>query len=322
MREPSILICMSTYNGEKFLQAQLDSFVAQSFQNWQLIVHDDGSTDASLKVLEDFAAREPRAKVLHNDGHLGIKRAFLNLLTEADTDYYAFSDQDDVWDPQKLAIMIATLQQQRETLPVLAYSRYSEIDSAGRPLSVPMRKPVYGTQLNDFLLINTVTGCTVVMNHALRDLLIQPLASIDFTALHMHDWWAALVASALGKVIFVDQALVNYRQHGDNVLGAPGHSSFITRLGHALQFKESRIVRSGCSQAKELQRLYRQLLPSGILAVTTGVAALFEGWQPIKKQRFLARNGLYIRSKFLNLETNALLWMPSGLRRYVLNRNN
>ncbi|MFD1393849.1 glycosyltransferase family 2 protein [Lacticaseibacillus jixianensis] len=321
MDNPKVVICMSTYNGEKFLAQQLDSFIAQTHQNWRLIVHDDGSTDSTKQILARYADLDDRVRVVDDEGHLGIKRAFLSLLSKEDAELYAFSDQDDVWHEDKLAVLVARLRGEDPSVPTLIYSRFDEIDAQNQILPDRSSQAVYSTRLKDFLLINTATGCTCMVNHALRDQLIRPLTSLRLSAIHMHDWWAALVASALGQVIFVNQKLVSYRQHGNNVLGAPTGGRFLKRFGRFLEFRESRIVDSGTKQAGELLRLYGPQLSVDQTQLVAGVADLFHGWAPIKKQRFLKRQGLFIRSKFLNIETILLLWMFPSQRRRVFSRN-
>ncbi|WP_338217638.1 glycosyltransferase family 2 protein [Lacticaseibacillus salsurivasis] len=321
MQESKIVICMSTYNGEKFLASQLDSFIDQDYQNWELVVHDDGSTDGTIKLIQRYQARDRRIKLIPGDGHQGIKQAFLSLLTKVEGDYYAFSDQDDVWHANKLTTLLRTLASEPSATPTLVYSRYDEIDGAGNRIPRTGRQPIYKTQLKDLLLINTVTGCTVMFNRSLRNQLIAPLASLDIEALHMHDWWAALVASALGKVIFVDQELVSYRQHGTNVLGAPGHLDFGVRLRKFLHLAESRIVHSGSRQAQQLLSCYSNQLKSQQVPLVRGVANLFEGWHPLHNFRFLKTNHLFISSKFLNIELTILLFLPPRARRRVFARN-
>lgn len=317
MANPKVVICMSTYNGEKYLDQQLDSFIAQHYQNWQLIIHDDGSTDGTKAIIRKYMEQDRRIRLIQNDGHLGIKKAFLTLLSQEEGEFYAFSDQDDVWHADKLDILVQRMQREDPLVPTLIYSRYDEIDGAGNPLPASTRNAIYSTKLKDFLLINTATGCTCLLNHSLRDELIRSTHKLNYSSIHMHDWWAALVSSALGQVIFVDQELVSYRQHGNNVLGAPDRANFVKRLGRFLQFRESRIVSSGSRQARELLRLYGSELGSEQTALIQGVAALFQGWAPLKKRRFLKDNGLFIRSKFLNIETILLLWMWPSLRERI-----
>ncbi|MCT4384164.1 glycosyltransferase family 2 protein [Lacticaseibacillus paracasei] len=321
MADFKVVIVMSTYNGEKFLPDQLDSFIAQEYQNWRLIVHDDGSTDSTMQVLSDYAAKDNRIRVLENDGHLGIKRSFLSLLGQEEGDFYAFSDQDDVWHANKLSVLVTRMKQEDPVVPTLIYSRFVEINGQGEQLPGSPHKPIYSTALKDLLLINTVTGCTCMLNRALRECLLKRLSDLDLDQIHMHDWWAALVAAALGQVIFVDAQLVSYRQHKTNVLGAPGNDGFATRLGRFMKFRESRIVSSGSRQAGQLLALYGSHLRAMDRPLVAGVASLFKGWAPIRKIRFLKTQQLYIHSKFLNIELTLLLWMTPWDRARVFAHN-
>ncbi|WP_203662652.1 glycosyltransferase family 2 protein [Lacticaseibacillus sp. 53-4] len=320
MTEPTITICLSAYNGERFLAEQLASFQAQTYQNWQLLIHDDGSTDHTVEIVRKYAQSDSRIHLADLGGHLGIKRAFIALLKEQDTDFYAFSDQDDVWEPEKLTTLVDALASENSEKPLLAYSRFSEIDSGGRPLPEDDRHPIYSTAFKDFLMINTVTGCTVLLNRSLRNKLLAPSVAVNYSLMTMHDAWAALVASAFGNVIFVDQPLVRYRQHGDNVLGAPGTANLLVRIARLLKFREAKIVGGNVRQTGEFLRCYQGQLAAKEAALAEGVAAIFDDWAPIKKISFLRREHLFVKSNSLNIQIKTLLWLPTPLRRYILGK--
>lgn len=236
-----ILILLPVYNGAAFLPHQLDSLLAQTWTAWRLICRDDGSSDTSAAVLADYQARYPDKVTLlcDQDGNLGPAGSFSRLMEHAlavadgapqgHAIYVALADQDDSWFAEKLEVCLAALkaqeqeqEQQQPGLPVLVHSDLRVVGPQGQ-LIAPSFTAYQGldpsrTDLESQLAINTVTGCTALMNLALlRRALPVPTDAM------MHDWWLALVASAFGKLVYIDQPLVNYRQHGGNTIGARPH---------------------------------------------------------------------------------------------------
>ncbi|MFA5983873.1 MAG: glycosyltransferase family 2 protein [Methylococcaceae bacterium] len=213
----AVEILLSTYNGSAYLDELLSSLLQQDFTNFTVRIRDDGSTDSTLDIIAKYNAKLT-IKVTAGS-NLGAAKSFFELLEHADANagFYAFCDQDDVWLPQKLSRAVACLQQEDSSQALLYCSRQWITDKAlqvnrlselpGRPL-----------QLGNALIENVVTGCTVVINQQARQLLVGRIIPAD--DIIMHDWWFYIVISALGKVIFDQQACILYRQHGANTIGA------------------------------------------------------------------------------------------------------
>ena len=223
---PKVLILMATYNGERFIGEQLESIAAQTHREWELWVRDDGSSDATLSVVRDFAGRHPgRVRVIEDDEkHLGPCRNFARLmelaLRESDAEYFALSDQDDVWREDKLEVQLDAIRGLLEDRPALVFSDLEVVDEALRVLHASFWKmarydPVRGVRIPALLSRNVVTGCTILMNR----LLLKQALPVPQEA-PIHDWWLALVASVFGSIVHVPRALVQYRQHGSNAIGA------------------------------------------------------------------------------------------------------
>ncbi len=230
-----VVVLLPVYNGARYLPEQLDSILAQSLANLIVLCRDDGSSDDSLKVLHQYAGQYPeRFRVLDDElGNLGARANFSKLMQAAlapevsppDTayvTYYALSDQDDVWHTDKLAQLVAAtchLEQGDTRLPVLVHSDLRVVDDLGHVIAPSMAayqglrpdRDSFAAQL----ISNTVTGCTAMMNRALmeRSTPVPPECI-------MHDWWISLVASAFGKRVYLPQALLDYRQHANNTIGA------------------------------------------------------------------------------------------------------
>jgi glycosyltransferase involved in cell wall biosynthesis len=216
------VVLLATWNGARFLPRQLESLAAQRGIAWRLLWRDDGSADATLALLEEFAAAQPAGRVLHLDapsGRLGPARGFLALLAASPEPEapHAFCDQDDLWLPDKLARAAAALAEIPAGMPGLYCGRQilAGPDLAPRgPSPLPRRPPGFANAL----VQNIATGCTTVLNPAARRLLLAAPPPPEGS---MHDWWAYLLVSGCGgRVIFDPEPTVLYRQHGGNAVGA------------------------------------------------------------------------------------------------------
>ena len=216
---------MATYNGEKYLNEQLDSIFAQTNGDWKLLIRDDGSVDNSLDIIEEYTIKYPDRimVVTDEDGRIGPCMSFARLLDRANTEYITFCDQDDVWLPDKIEVSISCIRdlekQHGHITPLLVHTDLMVVNSRLQLLAESFWKyqkvkPEF-TTLNRAMVQNVVTGSTVMMNRSLVDL----ATPIPDTAI-MHDWWVTLVASAFGNVNTHDKATVLYRQHEKNKLGA------------------------------------------------------------------------------------------------------
>lgn len=220
-------ILLATYNGAKYLPEQLASLAAQSHGDWRLLVRDDGSSDGSLDVVRAWAETVPNAVEIVEDGRkgLGASLNFAALLECSDAPYFACCDQDDVWLPEKLSVMLAAVKSAEslaaDRVPVLAFSDLEVVDAALRPLAPSfwqmsrLATEPADLSLDRLMLRNVATGCATLGNARLREqaLPIPPGA-------RMHDWWLMMVAAGLGTCVPVPVATVRYRQHGGNVVGA------------------------------------------------------------------------------------------------------
>lgn len=233
MGEPRIAILLPTWNGERFLRAQVDSLLAQDYPDFIIVCRDDGSRDTSPALIAEYAARLPqRFHVVPADGrNLGASGSFGFLLGYVlahkaelglESAWVMPSDQDDVWHPQKLRLSMARMQALEAAhpgLPLLVHGDLEVVDEALASIA-PSFVRYQGLEplrnsLARLLVSNTVTGCTALCNEALlRRALPIPSAAV------MHDWWLALVAGAFGRLSFIDEPLLLYRQHGANTIGA------------------------------------------------------------------------------------------------------
>ncbi|HFU4489532.1 TPA: glycosyltransferase family 2 protein [Streptococcus suis] len=246
-------ILMSTYNGERFLAEQIESIQAQTFQDWTLLIRDDGSTDKTCDIISSFCEQDSRIRFINKDvkQNLGVIASFHAVLTEEAADYYFLCDQDDVWLPDKMQVCLDEAVKHPRNLPVMVYMDLKVVDENLRVLNESMIRSQShhaNTQLVQELTENTVTGGVAMFNHALAQ-----LWQGDETII-MHDWYLALLASALGKLIYIDQPGELYRQHGNNVLGARtlGKRVFKWLRPHLLFSVYWNLIKQSQNQAKNI----------------------------------------------------------------------
>lgn len=204
---------LSTYNGEKFLEEQIDSLLHQENVDVHILVRDDGSSDETLHILEDYE-KCGYISLLRGE-NIGWKKSFMELLYNApDSDYYAFCDQDDIWLPEKLNMAVDCLESMSKDTPNLYGSNLRYYRDGVDMGMAKMRVP--STRYQAALCKNLTAGCTMVFNKVLRDLVCDNPPQIDFP----HDYWLFQVSALFGKVYYDNNAYVLYRQHSANQIGA------------------------------------------------------------------------------------------------------
>ena len=221
-----VTILLATLNGEDYLKAQLESIAAQTYENWQLVVGDDGSTDDTISIIEEFSEKHPdQVTIIKNDPPQGsAKDNFISLLRNSYGPYFMFCDQDDVWKPDKIYLTLQKMESLEarygDKIPILVHSDLSVADSNLEMIAesffqyadIPKR-----IVLNQLMVQNSVTGCTVMINRCLQQYFLREL---PISKIIMHDYWAALIAKVFGKIGFVNESTMYYRQHGNNSVGA------------------------------------------------------------------------------------------------------
>jgi glycosyltransferase involved in cell wall biosynthesis len=209
MTEPLISIALCTYNGERFLREQLDSLLAQTHLNIEIVAVDDCSSDGSFSILEEYQARDPRVRPHSNAANLGFRANFERAVSMCSGEFIALSDQDDVWAPEKLSALLAVIGDH-----ALAYCDSALIDEEGRDLDVAMSDMLTMVSTHDpavFANANCVSGHASLFR---RELIARALPA---PACFFHDWWLAAVAANSGGVVYCDRKLVAYRYHSANV---------------------------------------------------------------------------------------------------------
>ena len=213
---------MATYNGEHHLKEQLETIKSQFYRNWDLLVSDDGSTDATLDLLDQFkddCEVQHSVKIIQGPKQ-GFVANFLSLVANSSSDakYFAFSDQDDLWYDDKLQRAVDLIEKEPENIPVLYCSRTEVIfeNSEFKSFLSPLMQQ--SPSFNNALVQSIAGGNTMVFNRAARDSLLKFRVDAEVAS---HDWWIYQVVTGVGgKVIYDGRPSLKYRQHGGNLVGA------------------------------------------------------------------------------------------------------
>jgi glycosyltransferase involved in cell wall biosynthesis len=237
VHRPDVAILLATFCGAEFLAEQLASIERQTYPYWRLYASDDGSPDGTVDILRGFQEKlgANRVQLIRGPGR-GFVLNFLSLICNSDiqSNYYAFSDQDDIWDPNKLAIALERLRAIPPDVPGLYCSRTRLIDALGRDvgLSPLFRKP---PSFGNALVQNIAGGNTMVFNKAARRYLIQAGGKVDVPS---HDWWLYMVITAAGgHVIYDPHCSIQYRRHPNNLVG--------TNIGIRPRLKRAKMLLQG-----------------------------------------------------------------------------
>jgi glycosyltransferase involved in cell wall biosynthesis len=217
----TVTVLMATFNGAKYVAEQLDSIIAQTHQNWELIIRDDLSTDHTLSIIQRYAAADSRIKVMSSAGKHGSATLNFSVLFdyahEFHTPYLMFADQDDIWKSDKIENSLRFIQEQerrsKHSEPILVYGALEYVDEAANIIPQKIKMP----ETLDFRMLlteNHAYGCTMILNRAL----VHQIGHIPDSA-ENHDYWVALVACAMGKAVLNPEKLILYRQHSDNASG-------------------------------------------------------------------------------------------------------
>lgn len=301
---PRVDILLSTFNGAAYLPELLASLAAQDHPDLGLLVRDDGSTDGTVALLQAFAAAHPRLRVqlFIGEGNLGPCRSFLSLMKRSRARYMACADQDDVWHQGKVSALVRALAeaeaQQGDAMPMLSHCDLRVVNQLGTPIAPsfwafsdlsPRRN-----RLSDLLVVNTVTGCAMVFNRAARDLAVSVSMPV-----YMHDRWLALICALAGRIVVVDEALIDYRQHGGNVVGAQHR-----RLWPLLTARLRRLLETSPAATVPASDTVRQDARYHLARFAEALLQLDLDWHALSGQRHL-------------LEDVARLPEQSRLRRWV-----
>lgn len=225
-------VLLATYNGEKYLKEQMDSILSQTYQNIRLLISDDGSTDETRKILKEYQEKDKRIKVYEQNENLGCIRNFEFLLKQVQSEVYMLSDQDDIWLPEKIEKTYEKLKQEKADLAfcdleVVDSNLQTMYPSFNEYMKLNRKIKKYGDSKKLNYLYNCVTGCTIMARKKWIDKIL-PLPNQSKYVLHDH--WIALIVSLEGKLTYLPETYIKYRQHGNNEVGTEKISHGFTKL--------------------------------------------------------------------------------------------
>lgn len=246
-----ISICMATYNGEKYLKQQIDSILAQSSKEWELLIRDDGSHDNTVSIIKNYTGKYPdKIRMISDDArHLGSSMNFGRLLEYSNAEYIMFSDQDDVWLPNKIQLTLEAMKEAEQVYldkPLLVHTDLKVVDAnlniiADSIWIYQKLFPEIGDNLNTIMARNVVAGCAMMINSKAKAV-STPIPK----EAAMYDWWIAINVAKYGKIVPVSIASILYRQHSDNVIGVQQMSIF-------------RLLKKLCNSKQLISAQYRMI---------------------------------------------------------------
>lgn len=294
---PKVAIFLCTYQGQNYLAEQLESFAAQTHLNWEVWVSDDGSKDSTLTILDTYRRAWGHERLsIHAGPARGFAANFLHAtcIANLDADYYAYSDQDDIWEADKLERAVVWLKNVPKNVPALYCSRTRLIDANNTDIGF---SPLFSKppSFANALIQNIGGGNTMVFNSAARALLREAGEDIPVVT---HDWWLYLVVSGCGGQVFYDTyPSLRYRQHNDNLIGINSDwAARLTRIrrrfrGHSRLWNNAHI--------EALNRIQDRLTPENITILSC--FANSRDLNPMARIIGLWRSGIYRQTLLGNL---------------------
>ena len=208
---------MATYNGEKYLVEQLDSIINQTYHNWNLLIRDDNSTDKTLEIIQNYHKKDKRIKILKdNKGNLGIVRNFEELLKSSESEFIMFSDQDDIWVENKLDMYLKMIEKiKNKGFMIHSDAILFDKNKSNILKDTFISKKAINRGLENVFFNYFVQGATILISKEIKNFILPFPKEV-----YLHDRYIHLISELFFERIFVNKALIYYRQHGDNQIGA------------------------------------------------------------------------------------------------------
>ncbi|MGP0577668.1 glycosyltransferase [Paenibacillus peoriae] len=235
------------------------SLISQEGVSVQILIRDDGSTDSTVEKLEHLKKLYPQQIVIFKGENKGVTQSFFDLvlMSSNEFDVYAFCDQDDVWNKDKLISAVSSLNELTTNVPLMYCSATQMVDKQLSPIKIWPIPPQRPLSLYNALIENVCVGCTMVFNKNTMELVKENLP-LNINNVIMHDWWIYLCVSSFGRVFFDPEPRILYRQHQNNVLGGASdgwRSKWSKRWNRFLNGKNHYIL---SKQAKEFAETFQQ----------------------------------------------------------------
>ena len=306
----TVEILLAAHNSSRFLDDAIRSIISQNYTDWRLLIRDDGSTDNTLNIIDRYVEMYPGKIVsIDSDRPATACENFSKLLEISIAPYIMFADHDDVWLPFKISRSMELMQNAENesgaNTPLLLFTDKKVVDADLREISPSYFKyqnlnPKY-IALNRLLVQNVGSGCTILLNRALCTV----CGTIPSEAF-MHDHWLMLIAAAMGKIIYLNEPTIMYRQHGNNSIGASGHgiSHFYSNYLNGFDAARSRLSEY-VRQAKAFGEVYSSRLKPEDYELINEFASLNEqSW--FARRKTLIKNGILKTGLIRNMAMMAI----------------
>lgn len=221
-------ILMAVYNGEKYLREQIDSILGQSYENFRLLISDDCSIDGTRDILNEYAKKDSRVVVFFQNKNIGVLKNFEYLMQNVESECFMFADQDDVWQKDKIQ---KSVQKMIETDSDLVYTNLEVVDENLQSINTSYwdlkgftKKVKKYNNFEALYLNNFVTGCTMLVKSKWIEKILPLPKNSEYI---LHDYWTALIVAKFGKMSYIEEPQVKYRQHGKNSIGSKKRSDEI-----------------------------------------------------------------------------------------------
>jgi glycosyltransferase involved in cell wall biosynthesis len=293
----NVSIVMTTYNGEKFLEEQINSILSSTYQDFELYIVDDGSQDNTMEILSRYKEKYPgKINFCRNETNLGVTLNFLKAVSKTTSEYIMLCDQDDIWKADKIAKTLKRVKQMEvqfgKELPIAVFTDAYVVDEGLNIIHESFfrsgRLNPRLTDLPHLLMENKLIGCTAMINQGVRRILQSN--SLPKRA-RFHDGWLGLIAASVGKIGFIREPTLLYRQHGANIVGNRGFLSYVfNRISNV--GKQKRALSELYIQAEEFAFLYHDFIDGRKLEIITRFSRL-------GKVNFIKRRIIIIRYGYL-----------------------
>lgn len=298
-----VLVLMSTYNGEQYIDEQMQSLLDQVEIELHVLIRDDGSKDGTVEKLKRWAEHYPDKFMIMLSSNMGVVSSFFELIQRSSEhfDYYAFCDQDDVWLPTKLISAIHKLNGLSERSseparkhPLMYCSTTQMTDESLNPTKIWPPMPEEKLSPYNALIENVCVGCTMLMNREAM-LLIKQQMPKDVDKVIMHDWWVYLSVSCFGEVVFDQNSYILYRQHQHNALGGATDrlfSKWVKRVKRFIKGKNRYIL---SRQADEFVAAFgARIKPTYLQDINNFLSAYRKG--PVRRLQYILQTPFYRQS--------------------------
>lgn len=312
--DDKIAIILSTYNGAKYVAAQLDSILRQSHSNWKCYIRDDGSKDETLSILESYFVRDSRFTFVDAiSGNMGLNSSHYYLISITTENYVAMCDQDDIWDNNKLEVSLRKLKQIETTkkIPALVHTNSVVVDSNLNMIRASfIGKRGLKKGLNGIVFANSAQGGSIVINASLRD------AAINTPPVLPYDYHLAIIANLIGKRAFIPETLLKYRQHAASSI-AIGDSNLAKKIKKS-DYSNSLLLSLGNYQ--HMRQDFKNIaISTQSLSDLSDYFYLFEGRSRLKKLLIFAKNRYPFYARKDSLTFISLLIKNTDLKALTLN---